>query len=197
MFKSYLQEKKISVYKLSEISNIPYTTVNELANGKKNIDDCKIKTIQGLADSLNLTIESLLGLFNDDKVILSDSWEQNKYKKFYFPIIISNDNYECNRIHPLMQKKVNEIYNIIKNYKEIEKVVLFGSSVNIRCNNNSDIDIAIKIKDEYFNRSIQNIISETIGEITNYNCDIVWINTIDKLSLLFNNINTLGVIIYE
>ena len=86
MFKSYLQEKKISVYKLSEMSDVPYTTVNELVNGKKNINDCKVKTIQGLADSLNLTIESLLGLFKDDKIILSDSWEKNKEKKFYFPI---------------------------------------------------------------------------------------------------------------
>ncbi len=197
MFKSYLQEKKISVYKLSEMSDVPYTTVNELVNGKKNINDCKVKTIQGLADSLNLTIESLLGLFKDDKIILSDSWEKNKEKKFYFPIIINNDNYECNRIHPLMQKKVNEIYNKIKNHEEVEKVIVFGSSVNIRCNINSDIDIAIKIKDEYFNRNTQNNISESIGKITNYNADIVWLNTIDELSQLFYNIYTRGVIIYE
>lgn len=116
---------------------------------------------------------------------------------FYFPIIVNNENYECNRIHPLMQKKVNEIYYTIKKHKEIECVIIFGSSVNIRCNKNSDIDIAVKIKDEYFNRNNQNYISEIIGEITSYNCDIIWLNSIDQLSQLFYNIYTFGVVIYE
>lgn len=75
MFKRNLQEKKISVYKLSEMSNVPYTTVNELVNGKKNINDCKVKTIQSLASCLNLTVTSLLGLVNNNQIILSDSWE--------------------------------------------------------------------------------------------------------------------------
>ena len=53
MFKEYLKEKKLSVYKLSEMSNVPYTTLNELINGKKKITDCKIKTIESIASALN------------------------------------------------------------------------------------------------------------------------------------------------
>lgn len=197
MFKDYLKQKNISIYKLAEISNIPYTTLNELANGKKTVNDCKIKTIENLSKSLNISIETLLNILNNKSVVLSNSWEENKNKIFYFPIIVKNDNYECNRIHPLMQKKVNEIYKYVSNIYEIEKVILFGSSINIRCNRNSDIDIAIKIKSTSFNKETQNNISEQIQEITEYNSDIIWLNTIEQNTKLFNNINTKGVIIYE
>lgn len=96
-----------------------------------------------------------------------------------------------------MQKRVNEIYWLIKEKDTIEKVIIFGSSVNIRCNKKSDLDIAIKIKNEYFNRQNQNIISEEIQEICEYNSDIVWLNTIDYESQLYHNISAKGVVIYE
>ena len=197
MFKQFLKERNITIYKLSEISKVPYTTLNELANGKKTVNDCKIKTIENISKALNISIELLLDILNNKQVKLSNSWEENKNKKFYFPIIVNNDNYECNRIHPLMQKMVNKIYNFVSNTYEIEKVIIFGSSINIRCNRNSDIDIAVKIKSESFNRNVQNNISEQIQEITEYNSDIIWLNTIDQNTKLFNNINTKGVIIYE
>ena len=96
-----------------------------------------------------------------------------------------------------MQKKINDIYNLVSKKHEIEKVIIFGSSVNIRCNKKSDIDIAIKIKPAYFNRENQNIISEEIQEISEYNSDIVWLNTMDSNITLYNNIYSTGVIIYE
>lgn len=197
MFKQFLKERNISIYKLSELSNVPYTTLNELANGKKAINDCKIKTIENISKALNISIELLLDILNNKEIKLSNSWEENKNKKFYFPIIVNNDNYECDRIHPLMQKKINDIYNLVSKKHEIEKVIIFGSSVNIRCNKKSDIDIAIKIKPAYFNRENQNIISEEIQEISEYNSDIVWLNTMDSNITLYNNIYSTGVIIYE
>ena len=197
MFKEYLKERKLSVYKLSEISNVPYTTLNELINGKKSIEDCKIKTIENIAKALNCSIETLLSLLNGKNIVISNSWEENKEKLFFFPTVVNNDNYDSNRIHPLMQKKVNEIYWLIEEKDIIEEVIIFGSAVNVRCNKKSDLDIAIRIKDEYFNRENQNSISEEIQEVCEYNSDIVWLNTIDYESQLYHNISTKGVVIYE
>lgn len=197
MLKEYLKNKNISVYKLADLTGIPYTTLNELINGKKNISDCKIKTIETLAKTLNLSIESLLKLLNNKNIILSNTWEDNKEKRFYFPVVIENNNYDCNRIHPMKQKEVNEIYNYAKGNNLITKVIIFGSSVNIRCNNKSDIDIAIEIKNTFFNRENNNDISEKIQEITNYNSDIIWLNTLDVNSRLYRNITMKGVVIYE
>ena len=197
MFKEYLKEKKLSVYKLSEMSNVPYTTLNELINGKKKITDCKIKTIESIASALNCSIATLLKLLNGRNIVLSNTWETNKEKKFYFPIIVNNDNYDCQRIHPLKQRIVNEIYNYIKDNNMIEKAIIFGSSINVRCNKKSDLDIAVKIKEECFNNNSKNSISEEIQEICGYNSDIIWLNTIDENSQLYYNINTKGVVIYE
>lgn len=197
MFKEYLKEKKLSVYKLSEMSSVPYTTLNELINGKKKITDCKIKTIESIASALNCSIETLLKLLNGRNMVLSNTWEDNKEKKFYFPIVVNNDNYDCQRIHPLKQRIVNELYNYIKDNSMIEKVIIFGSAINVRCNHKSDLDIAVKIKEEYFNKDSKNNISEDIQEICDYNSDIIWLNTIDENSQLYYNINTKGVVIYE
>lgn len=197
MFKKYLYDHKISIYKLSEISNIPYTTLNELVNGKKSILDCKIKTIDNLSKALNMSIETLLHFLNNKNSTLSCSWEDSKNKLYYFPVVIENRNYECNRIHPLMQSKINNIYNAIASSKIVKKVIVFGSSVNIRCNKKSDIDIAILLKDDEFNRNNQNSISEEIQEITEYNSDIIWLNTLDSKSKLYENIINKGVVIYE
>lgn len=197
MLKEYLKIKKLSVYKLAELSNVPYTTLNELINGKKRIDDCKIKTIENIAKALNISIESLLQLLNNKNKVLSNSWQENKDKVFYFPIVVNNSNYQANRIHPLMQRVVNDIYEYVKTNNSIEKVIIFGSAINIRCNNKSDIDVALKIRNECFNIEYRNKISEIIQEISNFNADIIWLNTIDKNSRLYENISKKGVVIYE
>lgn len=197
MLKEFLKERNITLYKLSKLSNVPYSTINELVNGKKNINDCKIKTVVSISNALNLSIEAFIEIFNGKRLELSNSWEENKYKIFYFPIIINNDNYECNRIHPLKQKEVNQIYEYVKNNNDIKKVIIFGSSVNIRCNIKSDLDVAILLKEDSFNRNNENIISERIQEITDYNSDIIWLNKLDKNSQLYDNIIKYGVIIYS
>ena len=64
MIRKILHEKNMSIYKLSEVSKVPYTTLNELINGKKSVQDCKIKTIESIAVALNITIENLLHILN-------------------------------------------------------------------------------------------------------------------------------------
>jgi predicted nucleotidyltransferase len=195
MFIKYLNNKKLSIHELSKLSNVPYITLKDLISGKLKTDDCEFKIIKNISIALNITIDTLLYYLNNKKVILSTTWEDNKYKIFYFPTVLENLNYDFKRIHPLKQRIINDLYNVIKNIELIEKVILFGSSINIRCNRKSDIDFAIKIKENYFNTSNKNKISEIIQEITNYNSDIIWLNNIDENSTLFFNINQLGVIL--
>ena len=196
MLKDYLESRDISVYELSKKSYVPYTTLNEFVNEKKNISDCKIKTIESIATALNLSIEDFLIVATNKKISLSNSWEENKNKKFLFPEIVKNKNYDYRRIHPLKQKMVNELYKLLKKEKAISKAYIFGSSVNIRCRANSDIDIALELKDEFFNSENKNRISELVQEKTEYSADIVWLNSIDQTSQLYENIKK-GVIIYE
>ena len=195
MLKDYLIENNISVYKLSKESTVPYTTLNELANGKKDISDCKVKTIENIARALNISMESLLRIIEGD-VKLSTSWKDKRKLDYIFPVIVENKNYDTSRIHPLMQRTVNDVYSKVLNHKNIEKVILFGSSVNIRCNNKSDLDFAVLVKEGSFDNDNKNEISELIQMATHYNADIVWLNSIDKQSQLYKNIQR-GLVIYE
>lgn len=55
-----LQKKKMSKYRLSKVSGIPYATVNDICNGKTNLEKCSGETIYKLAQSLGVSMEELL-----------------------------------------------------------------------------------------------------------------------------------------
>ncbi len=196
MLKEYLKEKDISIYKLAMDSNVPYTTLNELANGKKKIEDCKIKTIESIASSLNLSIESFLELLEKKEEKISSSWNDKRNYIYTFPVVYNNKNYDVSRIHPLKQKKISDLYYALKEYSFIKKVIVFGSSTTIRCNKDSDIDLAIEMDKDYYNLDNKNMISEKVQEVTNYNSDVLWINNEKEGTQILENINK-GVVIYE
>ncbi len=55
-----LNDKKINKSQLSKLSNVPYTTVNELCNNKTEIKNCKVDTVYKIAKVLGVSIEDLL-----------------------------------------------------------------------------------------------------------------------------------------
>ena len=46
----------------------------------------------------------------------------------------------CNRVHPLMQRRVQALLKIMKEDSNIEKIILFGSSLEFCCSSFSDLD---------------------------------------------------------
>lgn len=191
MLKDIINEKQISVYKVSKESGVPYTTCNEIVLGKKNIEDCSIRTISSLANYLNVPIESL---YKNLKQKQSTSWLDAKDKQYIFPILIKTNEFNISRIHPLKQNVVHSIFLELKNDSRIKKIIIFGSSTTIRCNKNSDVDIAIELTEN--TNDIKNEVSEKIQEISNYNSDIIWLDKIKKDTNIYKNINK-GVKIYE
>lgn len=59
MLNQYLKTKQISIYRLSKISGVPYTTLNELIIGKREIDDCSVKTVRLISSVLNVSMDEL------------------------------------------------------------------------------------------------------------------------------------------
>lgn len=55
-----LSKTKISKYRLSKNSNIPYATISDLCSGKTSIEKCTGETLYKLAKALNVTMESLV-----------------------------------------------------------------------------------------------------------------------------------------
>lgn len=59
---TYLDERHISKYHLSQISGVPKTTIMDICAGRSEIGRCSAKTVQRLAAALNCTMEDIMSL---------------------------------------------------------------------------------------------------------------------------------------
>ncbi|MBQ8075052.1 MAG: helix-turn-helix transcriptional regulator [Oscillospiraceae bacterium] len=62
MLKDYLAERKISMYSLAANSGVPYSTVNDLANGRIEIQNCRAGVLKKIADELSISMDALYDL---------------------------------------------------------------------------------------------------------------------------------------
>jgi len=185
MLKQYLDSKNLTVYQVAKGSGLPYTTLNELVLGKKDPNVCSVKTYIALAAFFNTSIDEIYRIINDKDKKIANNYLDSRFKQYEFPIIVKS-NINLKRIHPLKQRIVNNIYESLKDNKQIEEVYIFGSSTTIRCNKNSDIDIAIRLIND--TKENKEVISDVINNICNYNCDIIWLNSIEKETKLYKNV---------
>ncbi|MCC8127380.1 MAG: helix-turn-helix transcriptional regulator [Clostridiales bacterium] len=62
-----LAERGMTKYYLSKSSNIPYTTLNDICNGKTSLAKCSAGTVYRLAQELHLSMEELLEAENQER----------------------------------------------------------------------------------------------------------------------------------
>ena len=55
-----LDERNMSMYRLSQISGVPKTTVIDICSGKSDIGGCNARTVMRLAKALGCTMEELM-----------------------------------------------------------------------------------------------------------------------------------------
>ena len=67
---------------------------------------------------------------------MKDMWD--------FPVMEGVFFEKANRVHPLMQARVENLIHQISKDPNVKRVVLFGSSLEFHCNSNSDIDLYIE-----------------------------------------------------
>ena len=60
MLNDLLREKSMTKYKLSKLSSIPYTTINDICSGKANLCKCSVDTVYKIAMAMGVTIEELI-----------------------------------------------------------------------------------------------------------------------------------------
>lgn len=61
-----------------------------------------------------------------------------------FPVMDGISFQDANRVHPLMQGRVEKLLNVLSGDPNIRRVVLFGGSLEFRCSSFSDIDLYIE-----------------------------------------------------
>ena len=55
-----LSDKNMSMYRLSQLSGVPKTTVIDICSGKSSIENCNAKTVLQLSKALGCTMEDIM-----------------------------------------------------------------------------------------------------------------------------------------
>ena len=95
MLKEYLKNNNISVYRLAKVSGIPYSTLNDLSNGKVGIDKCRVSLLHSLSAALGITMDETFDICSCDKRIIPNSYGVNAElyvrAKHYFALFTYNN----------------------------------------------------------------------------------------------------------
>ncbi len=59
MLNFYLYKNDISVYKMAKDINEPYSSINDIVNGKRDIDDCPVRVLKKISSYLCLSMEEV------------------------------------------------------------------------------------------------------------------------------------------
>ena len=112
----------------------------------------------------------------------------NNFKAMWdFEVKKGVDFMHCNRVHPLMQARVQKILQELQQDSNIKKIVLFGSALEFRCSSYSDIDLYIEKEDPSL--PLQN---EPVSD-----CELDLIMNLDHENRLYKEIDRTGLLLYE
>lgn len=112
------------------------------------------------------------------------TWEEERNKRYRFKNIYHSDVLNIERIHPLQQKNVINIVEQIVN-TDVTKIVVIGSSLNLRCNPWSDLDLVLYGALDGNRRADveMKILSGVEGSI-----DIIWMRDIKETNKIADDI---------
>jgi predicted nucleotidyltransferase len=102
-----------------------------------------------------------------------------KSKDWRFNRIVDNTSFRnVNRIHPIKQKIVKDIVDEAKKDQEVERIIIFGSSIRYDCDMTSDLDICIAWKDDCYDENgvlkpFTRNMRQVISTFTNGKADVV------------------------
>ena len=64
--KEFLKKKKIPLQRLSDMADVPYTNVYELANGLVDIDRCRFGAVKRIAEACDVTLGELYTMCKEE-----------------------------------------------------------------------------------------------------------------------------------
>ena len=73
--KEYLKKKGISIYALAGKSGVPYSTLNDLVNGKVDASNCKAGMLNSVAHALDLSMDETYRMLCGDKCTVRNTYD--------------------------------------------------------------------------------------------------------------------------
>ena len=111
-----------------------------------------------------------------------------KWKSYRFPVKYPTDRFDVSRVHPFRQKDAIAVNKALEKDDRVIAVVLFGGSTTVRCHKDSDLDLAVRLRDGFLDRNTKNEVSETIQEACGWNADVIWYDRLEIGSQLYKHI---------
>ena len=93
----------------------------------------------------------------------------------------------ANRVHPLMQNRIEVLIQTLHKDRNIKRLILYGSSLEFRCNSNSDIDIYIEKYDK----------EKKLDQFPDLDCEIDIVTNLSPDSKLYKEIDATGLVLFE
>ncbi len=112
-FLDLLSEKKTTVYSLSLDSEVPRTTLADIASGKTDILECTGKTLLAISKTLNVSIEELLSLEREEAKTLLPEFLYEAIKDYRKAIRKDSTLIDCYSDQLNSSINVAEVENII------------------------------------------------------------------------------------
>lgn len=145
-----------------------------------------VRTLQQWEQGISKPLDSFLYLIEKDiNSNLNLRYEYKKKKTINWKICIDRPFMNTNKVYPIQQKKVRELIDDITNNSKVNRIIIFGSSVNDNCHIGSDVDIYVETNEE----------KKLINKQFDFEYDLWTNNTVDIR--LKNEIDRKGVIVYE
>lgn len=104
-----------------------------------------------------------------------------------FPVREGVSFQNANHVHPLMQVRVEKLIRSMYMDKNIRKLVLFGSSLEFRCNSSSDIDIYIEKYEK----------DRKLEYFPDLDCEVDIVTNLSPDSKLYQEIERTGLLLFE
>ena len=193
--------KNLSQSQLATLSGVNLRTLQDFEQGRKPLKNAKGEMLYRLSIALDCSINDLLcdSILDIDLTDSRDDSHLKKYSKllstgslygkyYSFPVIVPNSKINMQRVYPTKQALVNELHNRLYSDPRITSIMLFGSSVTMQCNRDSDTDLAVRLQENRISTDIKNNVSEIIQEVCDWNADIIWFDRIAKSDRIYHDI---------
>lgn len=104
-----------------------------------------------------------------------------------FPVMEGVDFPNANRVHPLMQRRIEELLRHLYRDENVRMAVLFGSSLEFRCSSYSDIDLYLEKEDK----------GKRLEPLPEVGCEVDIITNLPPGSTLYQEIDAKGLLLFE
>ena len=104
-----------------------------------------------------------------------------------FPVMEGVSFPNANRVHPLMQRRVEKLIHELGKDQNIRRLILFVSSLEFRCSSTSDIDLYIEKREP----------EKKLAYLPELDCETDIITNLPPDNQLYQKIEQTGLVLFE